>query len=436
MKKLKKFTALLLALGMVFGCVTGCGSKEETVDSAETQSTDAAQEEAKLPYEGVELVYWTTANEGTPAAEAISANVADWCEKTGAKVEVTHYGSESEEILGTALSAGEKVDVFEIASAAGLGRNASYALDLTQYVESSDIQDKSYDVFWQEMKNAVSDGKIYGVASIPSYYAFWYNKAIFEECGITKLPKTIEEFEAVCDAIVAKGYAPMALDSAYVGTNFGPHMERFAGQDALSEASMNGNWSGNEDIVAGLQKLIDWVNAGYFAAGAPDEYPNSQNKIGLTEDVAMCYCGTWLPGEIENLTGADLEWGSFLYPYLPDGKGSYSTALSNNCRSINANCENPDAAWDLVYYISTGECDQKYADASGNIPADPNNTPAEVFADAVDVLKNVEKSINWAGGAVDNADMKTAIIDVMTQVYAGKYADGMEAAKAFDALYK
>lgn len=436
MKKFKEMLALLMCMMMVLGCLAGCGSKEEPAaeEPAVTEESGSEETSEALPYEGVELVYWSMETEGTPGAEAINENVAAWEEKTGAKVEVVHYGTEVKDLIGAALAGGEKVDVFEGSSVIQLAANCAHMLDLTTMIEASDIKEKSYDIFWKEIASASDDGKLYGVAFTPSFNSFWYNKAIFEECGITETPKTIEEFEVACDEILAKGYQPIALDSAYVATNMGPHMERFAGEAALSEASLNGGWSENEDIVAGLQSIIDWVNKGYFAAGAPDEYPNSQNKMGLTEDVAMCYCGIWLPGEVEDLTGADLEWGCFNFPSNPDGKGTYGTSLSNSYRGINANCENPEAAWELIYFITTGDCEQNYADKAVVIPADPNCTPQPDFAEAIDLLKSTEK-INYSGGMHTNADMKVAINEIMTGVYAGKYADGMAAAKALDALY-
>ena len=50
------------------------------------------------------------------------------------------------------------------------------------------------------------------------------------------------------------------------------------GEDAITELDANGGWADSEGAVAAAQEIIDLRNAGYFADGAPDEYPSSQNK--------------------------------------------------------------------------------------------------------------------------------------------------------------
>ncbi len=46
--------------------------------------------------------------------------------------------------------------------------------------------------------------------------------------------------------------------------------------------------------MTAAQEIIDFVNAGYLAEGAPDAYPASQTKVGLGT-AAMVVCATTLP---------------------------------------------------------------------------------------------------------------------------------------------
>ena len=94
-------------------------------------------------------------------------------------------------------------------------------------------------------------------------------------------PKTWDEFLTVCQTIKDNGYEPLALDGAYANFNFYNHLVRHLGEDAIAELGKNGGWADNEAAVTAAQEIIDFVNAGYLAEGAPDAYPASQTKVGL-----------------------------------------------------------------------------------------------------------------------------------------------------------
>ena len=49
----------------------------------------------------------------------------------------------------------------------------------------------------------------------PNVFAFFYNKDLFEQAGITEEPKTWDEFLDVCEKIKASGVTPIALGNQY-----------------------------------------------------------------------------------------------------------------------------------------------------------------------------------------------------------------------------
>ena len=434
---MKKIFALLLCLLMILTCFVGCAKEEtveETTEVTEEVMEETTEETADLPFAGQTLNVWTDRVEGTPAYDAYNEYVEKYEAMTGADVVVSHYGTDLATVLGTALGAGEDIDVFSLGSQIQLKANLEYTMDLTEMFEASDMAEHSYPLYIEDIKNYCG-GTINALPSLPSFNSFWFNRAAFEEVGITENPETFEEFEAACDKLVAAGYQPIALDGGYVAAYFGPHMERYAGQAAMEEASMNGGWAANEDIVAGLDKIIEWVNKGYFDENAPCEWPASQNKIGLTGETVMVYTGVWAPGEIEEMTGADLEWGNFKYPALPEGKGTYGTSASCTCNCISVDCDVPELAFDFMCYMLTGEADKAINDADEYIPADMQNEALPTFTDSVELVKTTRDIVPYDGGALKNADMKTTLQEMMKKVYAGEFATGLEAAQAFDALY-
>lgn len=426
---MKKLIALVLCMLMILTCFVGCA--EET----EAPATEVTTETAERPYEGQELNVWTGYVEGTPTWEAANEYIAKFEEMTGAKVNVSHYGTDLSTMLITALGAGEEVDIFPM-SHVTLGNNQEYTLDLTERIENSDVVDRTYPVLFDIMREYSPDDTLRGIPTQSSFQAFWYNKAAFEAAGITENPETLEEFEAVCDALVAAGYYPMALDSSYTLITFGALVERMVGEDAVNDMVMNGGFAENEDFVAACQKLIDWRAKGYFEPNAPGEWPASQNKIGLTEDVAMVYCGMWVSGEIEEMTGADLEWGSFKFPYDPNGNGTYGMTVSCSVNCINANIapEKEDMAWDYLRYMNTGEANKAITDADVYLVDDRTMEPLPQFVDGQHIMETTTETTTYHGGLHANADIKVSIGEVVVALCSGQFATGEEAATAFDAL--
>ena len=440
---MKKLIAMLLALVMILG-LAACGAKEEAAVPTETEAAAPTETEASAPveteaalaYEGVTLTYWTRLTDGTPQAETLKELAAEFTANTGAVLDIKFNGADHATLLQTALESKENIDIFDIASVTALANNnlTPYCYDLTEMAEAVDYTAKTYPLYIEKIIE--TSGYLSGVVADPSINGIWYNEAIFADCGITAVPSTIEELEAACDAMLAKGYSPWALDSGYSNFNFGVHLERYTGEEVAKELSLNGGWSENEKAVEAAQVLVDWVNKGYYVDGAPDEWPNSQNKMGLTEDVAMIYCGSWIGAEIENNTGADIDWGYMPYPAEPTGDGTDDCHVYSALISINAESANPQAAFDFLMYIKAGDGDQRYSDAAGLPPCDISNEELPDFTNVKQSILDAEVSVDANGGCLANADMKAAIKEVIVNIFSGKYASGAEAMAAMDELYK
>jgi len=402
--------------------------------------TDAADKIAngELPYEGQTLTVWTGYAQDTDAVRVADDWIERFEELTGAEIEVKHWGTDLQTMLYPALDAGQDIDVFLVGSTIQLDLQKGHALDLTDYVENSDIRDRSYPILLDVIQSVSNNGRsYYAIPTNSSFSSFWYNKDIFADAGITQMPETIEEFEAACDAIVAAGYYPMALDSAYAASTFGALVERMVGEEIVGDLTMNGGFAENERFVAACQKVIDWKAKGYFEPDAPAIWPSSQNRLGLEQDTAMVYTGMWLPDEVDAMTGSALNWGCFKFPYDPTcADGTYGASVSCSCNMINKNTETPDLAWDFMYFMNTGDANKSITDAEGDLVDDMTQDALPTFEGAKEIMLTTTEVVNYAGGLHDNVDIKVSISQVVTDLYAGNYSTGLAAAQAFDALVK
>ena len=229
-------------------------------------------------------------------------------------------------------------------------------------------------------------GFLCAIPEQPQVGGVFYNKDIFEACGI-EVPATWEEYLAACQTMVDNGYQPLALDSTYSDFLFGYHLDRVIGTEAITELALNGGWSENEGVIQAAQQQIDFVNAGYLADGAPDEYPASQNKIGLTGEVAMVVCANYVASEVNNNTGTEINWGMFNYPEVEGGADPSNAYAGSNAIGITSYTENAQAAFDFAMFLVTGEYDQKMADTASQIPADPSNTAPAMLDGTIEALQ-------------------------------------------------
>ena len=107
----------------------------------------------------------------------------------------------------------------------------------------------------------------------------------------------------------------------------------------------------------------------------------------------------------------EVRWGVF--PWPGDGAGT-GTAVDEQVLAINKNAENPQAAFDFIRLLTSGEFDQLRADLRRGIPADPNNE--SVIVGAVDTLKRASSE---SFGLLD-----TYYNEIYTQLWQGAYPTG------------
>ena len=445
---MKKILSVLLASVMVLALLAGCSSKPSGEESkAPENSTPVSAEESKAPEgnsgEGKTITMWSMWSSGEPQANVIEEAAAAYEAETGVKVNIEFKGRDVNKVLTASLEAKEAIDIIED-DYQRIANTYPNILDLTDMAKAVNYDSWSYAclnnqvIEWTTERddegNVTKEGYLNSIVEQPQVGGVFYDKDAFEAAGVAAEPKTWAEFLDACQKIKDSGVGPVAQDSAYANFAFYHQLVRYLGEDKITELATNGGWSGTAAERA-AQDIIDLRNKGFLADGAPDEFPSSQNKIGFGQ-AAMIVCANYVTAEVNQNTGTEVNWGLFNYPAVDGGVENSAAYAGANSLAVTEYSENPQEAFDFIIFLTTGEWDQKMADAAAQIPADSRNTAPSNLTGTIETLKAADKPMTWCAGLNANADLKDTIKSMCTELFEGKYADGAAFCAALDALYK
>lgn len=209
---------------------------------------------------------------------------------------------------------------------------------------------------------STDDGVLYAVPFVGVTHGVYYQRAIFEEYGLS-VPETWDEFIAVCDTLQRNGETVFAQ-----GTKEGwPLYEViFSGLGA----NFYGGEQARQDLMVGDAKLTDpqFVHAfemlnqlqPYFPVGYEAiDYVSMQQMFG-TGQAAMFIGGSWEIGIFEDLGSGENEIGFFAPPVEHAGDQlSYCFHVDAGI-GVNAESENLDAATRYIEWTASPEFAQLF----------------------------------------------------------------------------
>lgn len=407
---LKKLTALCCA---VLICLAGCGKDplpgqtEPSVTAGATEWTPAAREDKK--YEGVSLKFqscwqadWAESAVLTQAAELFRMT-------TGANVQIEWMPEYYED-----------GDIFQMP---GVVLGSSYrdrVFDLTDLAQAAGYESKSIDALRQQVIDR--SGKLNAIVQVSYVTGFYYNADVFDDCGITGTPRTYSEFLQLSKTLKDQGYNPMTMNTDMAGEQLMTHVSQYLGTQEAQTLVKKGGWTGAQAQTA-VSDIWNYVSAGYLAYTTPAANPGGQNRIALS-DCAMIYGSSAMCGQVEADTVTSLRWGMFAYPGI--GSGESVISVDADVLAISASCQNPQAAFDFLMLLTTGEFDQLRADVTNGIPADPNNTSP--IRGALEALSEAQTREAWS--VEFSEKQENAII----KLWQGKYQEEDGFSKAMDRL--
>lgn len=197
---MKKQISVLAACLLTAGALAGCGgSPQQEQPSSSGEAKSSSQDgEAKEP---VTLRLMQYKPEITQQVHALAEEYHRQFPHVTIEVEILQQ--DYKPVLKSKINAGAMPDIF---MTSGYMDNLIYQ-EYSYDFKDDPILDRFID---SALIPATQDGSVYGLPMLVEGYGIIYNKKIFEECGITELPETLEELEAAAETIQEHGITPFA----------------------------------------------------------------------------------------------------------------------------------------------------------------------------------------------------------------------------------
>ena len=409
----RKILSILLCATMVAGLAVGCGSK-----GSDSKSSDSKK-----------LVYWAMWSEEEPQAKVIKSAVEKYEKDTGVKVDVQFKGRNGQrEGLQPALDAKQTIDLFDEDVNRVNGTWGKYTMDLEDLAKDYESEHANETLF-KIARTASSDEKLHSIPYQPSIFGFFYNKTLFDKAGVTEVPTTWAEFDAVCAKLKDAGITPITGDTTYMTSLLGYHLGRYLGQDGVKSLvtgeEVNGTTVTWDDpkVLQAAKDLEDFASKGYFSKNiASNVYPAGQNQEFAPGEAAIIICGSWLPNEIKDSVSEDLVWGYFNYPSVEGGKDdSTANNIANQVFAINKDSKMSKEAFVLITYITTGDADKQMITDAMSIPTDKANSDSwpEELKEVQPGFDATTTYYDWAVGVENNGDLTPVLSENVVKLMAG-----------------
>lgn len=375
---MKKLICLLLCAVLL------CGCSREQVPTTPSEPTEAPtrpvievpmEEEVQRKYEDVRLTYWSLLAETDEEARILTQAAEDFRKTTGAVVNI-NWQAGDEDALIESLVGDLQADLFEVSGNGLQQRLLNLTLDLTELAETAGYREKSWDVLRSQMYSR--SGTLSAIPYRPYLYGLYYNQQILNDLGIPEVPSTWQEYLTLCQTLRDNGYECLVIDDTKAHLLLELHMERALGWEALKETMVYAQWRTNEMAGTAIQEAIGFGECKYLVKGNPAAWPLGQNRLAQSNAVFVAGSSV-LCKQVEEDTLSDMHWGVMAYP--GDGPGT-GLLVDADVLAVHKSSANPEAAFEFIMLLTTGEYDQLRTDVTVGIPADPANSSPIAGANA------------------------------------------------------
>ncbi|HEX2926584.1 MAG TPA: extracellular solute-binding protein [Ruminiclostridium sp.] len=370
MLKRKISMALAVAMGVTMLGMAGCGSSSDSSSGTSASSVSAsASSSSAQSGEKVSIRILTRLSSNQPNAVAFRDRVKQF-QQENPNVTVEDQSIEDEASYNTKFKTDvASGDVPELFATYGGAAFEEYAKSGVAADLSADLAaDKDWSgAFLPAFENfQFSDLK--GTYAVPYEFmavALFYNKDLFKQIG-AEPPKTIQEFEAVCDKFKAAGIVPMALGEKDVWR--GGHLlanlidKKLGAQENMDLGSRKAKYD-DANMVDVFNLINDWNKKGYFGDKPATFDVNAEKAMFHSGKTAMHMDGSWYVPEAVASPIAD-KIGVVPFPYFSDKPDNQNVWMGGAggafCISGKAEGAKKDAALKLLKYTTSMDAFKYY----------------------------------------------------------------------------
>lgn len=354
----KRRISLLLAAILAAAVFAGCGSggtadSQSANEPAAADSSAAASEEAPAQsadatgdrFQSRKIHYLSIWDETDPATNGYILN--ELSKEYGETVDGFEFDYEFVSIdqldqkVSILLSSDDLPEVCTYESGNRLKSviETGQILDVDKTFTELGIRDCLDDGAVSLLTTLVDDMGLYDVPMGMNMEGFWYNKALFEQAGITDTPKTWDEFLDACQKLKDAGIVPIVQggkDKWPMTRVLNAYVVRSLGLDAVKDAVDGTKKFTDPEYVAAAQMFADMAKNEYFTVGMTTIDPSTASAMLMNGQAAMKYDGSWFIQDLaqpENAAGPE-GVGFFNIPLTDNAAGGTLDDYSMNCGNI------------------------------------------------------------------------------------------------------
>lgn len=328
------------------------------------------------------ITFWNTGTEGADLAmyeKAIELFNQEYGDEGWTINNVPTQNDKYKEKLVIAMSSGECPDMYTTWSGGPMNEyiDAGYAQPLDELYEKYGIRERFME---GALAQASYKDQIYAVpVKNISVAGIYYNKTLFEQCGV-EVPTTVSELEAACDKFLENGITPFTLanSSKWTGSMFFQALAtRKGGIEPFQKAAAGEGDFNDECFVYAGHKIQEWVEKGYFPEGFNSMSSDDGQATALfyQETAAMYLTGSWTTAAFKTdceESGSDLydRIGWFNFPAVDGSDADPSIlcgTLGDQFISFNCTGDKLDVAFRFASCLSSDESVQ-FMTENGQIP--------------------------------------------------------------------
>lgn len=395
---MRKIISILICVMILVSFASACGNSGSSADTAgdasggKEEASGSNNDSVKKPVTLKMLFYSPELN------EQYNDMKQAYNKETGNILDITVLQTDYTTVLNSKLNSGDIPDVFMSSAYADNITYKDYYYDLTNESFIKELEPSS-------LVGVTLDGRITGYPFLVQSHSYIYNKKLFADAGINTLPRTIKEYEEVCEILQAKGIQPFATGFkefwvlpqtawhvlAPIKDSYGGDYAKFVEQ--LDSGALKFSDIKEMDYVFDMLDLIK-----KYGGPKPMESDfNDQCAQLASGKVAMIHQGTWAEDTIKK-TNPDIDIGFLPGPVGDDPDKAGIMYDSNQTLRVAKDSKNLKETLAWLNWLTTSDYGKKWLPEKIKQLSPIKGVPApktQLAEDTINLLKEGKPAYSW-----------------------------------------